>query len=175
MNNEIISAIIRNIGKNKPIGCNPAFVPSETAEAEIQKLYEMSIDELRLKWQKLTGQPAPNWNKTFFIPRLAHKIQEVIYGQHLTNKDYREIFELAVISDTFATRPAAKPDCQKSSEFKPGQIIEIQTNDAVFDIVVLKSGFLFEDKQYQNLGSILRNISGGKITKQELLKCIKTN
>lgn len=113
MNNEIISAIIRNIGKNKPIGCNPAFVPSETAEAEIQKLYEMSIDELRLKWQKLTGQPAPNWNKTFFIPRLAHKIQEVIYGQHLTNKDYREIFELAVISDTFATRPAAKPDCQK--------------------------------------------------------------
>lgn len=173
MNNEIISAIVRNIGQNVPKDSKIGFTPSNVAETEIVKLHNMSICELQDKWEKLTGQKAPKWNKSFFIPRLAHKIQEIIYGQFLSITDQENLFKYLFSPERQKPQKIASSNRCFPALIKTGQIIEIKHDGGTSNIVTLTDGYLFENKKYKNLGSVLRKILGRKANKQELEKCIK--
>jgi hypothetical protein len=57
-----------------------AFDMSNKMTARIAALPDMTATELKALWQSLYAKEPPPFNKTYFVKRLAYRIQELEYG-----------------------------------------------------------------------------------------------
>ena len=51
-----------------------------TIAARLAALPTMSTSDLKAMWHELNGKPAPAFNRSYLISRLAYRIQELAYG-----------------------------------------------------------------------------------------------
>ena len=53
---------------------------TDSIAARLAALPQTSTPELKAMWRELYGKPAPAFNRTYLISRLAYRIQELAYG-----------------------------------------------------------------------------------------------
>ena len=86
---EILKTSIHQYGGNEnKFDTRPtqSIKPDQEIENLIKDLPNKSIDELRKLWKSYCDEEAPNWNKSYFIPRLSYRIQEVHYATDIRPK-----------------------------------------------------------------------------------------
>jgi len=130
-------------------------VDEAALEAEIARLPDLDLTELRARWKKLFGNPAPiSLRRKFLAKAVAYQMRlEARGGMPPTvRRRLREIAEAARRGDVDAVlgTPTIKPGTQLIRQWK----------DKTFTVTVLEQGFAFEGKVFASLSGIAKAITG---------------
>src|SRR6266571_4617595 len=131
-------------------------VEPETLEAEIGRLPDLGLSELRARWKQLYGRPAPKFfRRKFLVRAIAHQMQVEAYGglSSATKRRLREIAE-AARNGTFAAEDALAP------RIKPGTKLIRSWKDEVHTVLVVEDGFEWKAARYGSLSTIAKLITG---------------
>ena len=138
--------------------------PTESikADPEIEKLIKdlpnKSVDELRELWKSYCGEEAPNWNKSYFIPRLSYRIQEVHYATEIRPKLQKILEDIADGSKKILTKSKLRKEGK--FEIKLGTVLERTYKGQVYKVMKTHKGYVFENRVYQYLSPIAKKITG---------------
>lgn len=94
---------------------------------------------------------AANSGKEFLRPRIAYRLQEVIFGG-LADESKNKLLKIADGVSTNSLR--------KHSDLIPGTKICREWNEKTYQVEVLKDGFEYEGQKFKSLSSIARKITG---------------
>lgn len=125
----------------------------------IAALPDMAATELKALWQSLYAKEPPPFNKTYFVKRLAYRIQELEYG---------------VDSRPLERQLEAHARQQMDMQGKPKRKSKRQTRDAPISgtrlmreyqgeehvVTVLPHGFDYRGQRFKSLSRIARTITG---------------
>ena len=110
------------------MGRNP--IDAETLKAEIERLPDLGLNELRARWKKLYGRPAPKFfRRKLLVRAVAYQMQVEAYGglSPATKRGLREIAaavragnEEAVIPAADQARHTALPQLAGQDLLRPG-------------------------------------------------------
>lgn len=119
-------------------------------------LATMSPAQLRAEWRRLhRGHPLPEGLSADLVSRaVAWRIQERHHGG-LPPARVRELTRLAK-----QMRDGGGLDLERELRLKPGTRLVRQWHDQTYRVLVLDHGFQFEDRHYQSLTPIAREITG---------------
>jgi hypothetical protein len=124
-------------------------------EAEIGRLPDLSLLELRHRWKTLFGHPAPKSLRRNFLARaVAYQMQVESCGglSAATNRRLREIANAARNSDANATLG--------STRIKPGTQMIRQWRNATHTVTALAEGFEWNGSTYNSLSAVANAITG---------------
>src|SRR3954454_12338866 len=124
----------------------PAKKPAAiNLEAELARIAEMNIGELRGLWREREGQEAPNgFSKDLVARALAYSIQEEQLGGLCP-----ELKKLL-----------ANPDAEPPRRIKTGSVIVREYAGARHEVFVTEGGFSWQGKTYPSLSAIAKQITG---------------
>ena len=94
---------------------------------------------------------AANSGKEFLRPRIAYRLQEVIFGG-LADESKNKLLKIADGVSTNSLR--------KHSDLIPGTKICREWNEKTYQVEVLKDCFEYEGQKFKSLSSIARKITG---------------
>ena len=123
--------------------------------AEILALNDLSLLELRKRWQRLFNNPIPKGlSRDLIVRGIAYKIQERAFGG-LSQSNKRKLRTLAKQLETddrsgFDLGPTLKPGAKLIREWQAH----------TYTVIVLEDGFEFEGRRYGSLSMIAREITG---------------
>jgi Protein of unknown function (DUF2924) len=127
----------------------------ETLEAEIRRLPDLSLAELRDRWKALYGNPAPQSLRRNFLARaIAYQMQVEAYGG-LSNSTKRRLREIAE-----AVRRGNPDAAGVARKIKPGTQMIRQWQDTTHVVTVTAEGFEWDGKSYKSLSAIAKQITG---------------
>jgi hypothetical protein len=124
-------------------------------EAEIGRLPELSLLELRNRWQTLFDHPAPKSLRRNFLARaVAYQMQVEAYGglSVTTKRRLREIANAARNGDANAVLG--------SSRIKPGTQMSRQWQNTTHTVTALVEGFEWNGRTYKSLSAVANAITG---------------
>jgi hypothetical protein len=124
-------------------------------EAEIRRLPDLGLDELRARWKTLFGQPAPKSLRRSFLARaVAYQMQVDAYGglSETTKRRLRDIAAAVRRGDAGATGIG--------SQTRPGTQMIRQWKDKAHIITAVSDGFEWEGRVYKSLSAIAKAITG---------------
>ena len=132
----------------------PATPPSVLAQ--IARLPELPMPEIKALWQQLFGADTPNYNRAFLERRIAHRLQEVEFRKvdaSLLERNRRRIESLLetgkVNKRDSDTRPTA------------GTVLTREYRDVEYCVVATADGqYEFNGRMYPSLSMIAREITG---------------
>jgi Protein of unknown function (DUF2924) len=130
-------------------------VKDATLEAEIGRLPNLSLLELRNRWKTLFGHPAPkSLRRTFLARALAYQMQVEAYGglSVATKRRLREIANAARTGDANAMLG--------SSRIKPGTQMIRQWQNTTHTVTALADGFEWNGRTYKSLSAVANAITG---------------
>ena len=126
-----------------------------TFEAEIGRLPDLSLLELRHRWQTLFGHPAPKSLRRNFLARaLAYQMQVEAYGG-LSAATKRRLREIAS-----AVRNGDANAILGSSRIKPGTQMIRQWQTTTHTVTALAEGFEWNGRTYKLLSAVANAITG---------------
>lgn len=125
----------------------------------IAALPDMTATDLKALWQSLYAKGPPPFNKTYFVKRLAYRIQELEYG---------------IDSRPLERQLEAHARQQMDMQGKPKRKNKHQTRDAPISgtrlmreyqgeehvVTVLPHGFDYRGQRFKSLSRIARTITG---------------
>lgn len=99
---------------------------------------------------------AANSGKEFLRPRIAYRLQELIFGG-LADENKNKLLKIA---DGISTN-----SLRKHSDLIPGTKICREWSEKTYQVEVLKDGFEYEGQKFKSLSSIARKITapGGTV------------
>jgi hypothetical protein len=124
-------------------------------EAEIGRLPNLSLLELRHRWKTLFGHPAPKSLRRNFLARaVAYQMQVEAYGglSVATKRRLREIVNAVRTGDANAMLG--------SSRIKPGTQMIRQWQSTTHTVTALVEGFEWNGRTYKSLSAIANAITG---------------
>jgi hypothetical protein len=124
-------------------------------EAELARLRDLGLPELRAVWQKRYGTPAPKTlRRKILILSIAWRIQADVLGglKPATRKYLRQV--------AAATRAGTKVTSFSSVRIKPGTKLIRVWQDRTHTVTALDSGFDWQGRRYRSLSHIARTITG---------------
>jgi hypothetical protein len=124
-------------------------------EAEIGRLPNLSLLELRQRWQTLLGHPAPKSLRRNFLARaVAYQMQVEVYGglSAATKRRLREIANAVRNGDANAI--------PGSSRIKPGTQMIRQWQNTTHTVTALAEGFEWNGRTYKSLSAVANAITG---------------
>jgi hypothetical protein len=124
-------------------------------EAEIGRLPNLSLLELRQRWQTLLGHPAPKSLRRNFLARaVAYQMQVEAYGglSAATKRRLREIANAVRNGDANAI--------PGSSRIKPGTQMIRQWQNTTHTVTALAEGFEWNGRTYKSLSAVANAITG---------------
>jgi Protein of unknown function (DUF2924) len=124
-------------------------------EAEIGRLPDLSLLELRHRWRTLFGHPAPKSLRRNFLARaVAYQMQVEAYGglSVATKRRLREIANAVRTGDANAMLG--------SSRIKPGTQMIRQWQNATHTVTALAEGFEWSGRTYKSLSAVANAITG---------------
>jgi hypothetical protein len=124
-------------------------------DAEIGRLPDLGITELRARWQELFGRPAPkSFRRNLLVRGVAYQMQVQVYGglSDKTKRRLREIAEAVRNGDPDAVLPGP--------QIKPGTRIVRLWQDKTHNVLVLVDGYQWDGKTYKSLSAIAKAITG---------------
>ena len=124
--------------------------------AQIARLPELPMPEIKALWQKLFSADTPNYNRPFLERRIAYRLQEVEFRKvdaSLMERNQRRIEALLEAGNSKKrdsdTRPAV------------GTVLTREYRDVEYCVVAIADGqYEFNGRMYPSLSMIAREITG---------------
>jgi plastocyanin len=124
-------------------------------EAEIGRLPNLSLFELRNRWKGLFGHPAPKSLRRNFLARaVAYQMQVEAYGG-LSTGTKRRLREIAT-----AVRNGDANAVPGSVRIKPGTQMIRQWQNTTHTVTALTEGFEWNGSTYKSLSAVANAITG---------------
>lgn len=124
-------------------------------ENRLAALATMSPAQLRSEWLSLYKKPAPPLTADLLARGIAWRLQERSHGG-LSKSTLREVEELRRRFERGG--PARVSD----GRIKPGTRLVRDWGGKSHHVLVLESGFLYEDRRYASLSQVARDITGAR-------------
>jgi hypothetical protein len=122
---------------------------------QLAELETLDLDDLRARWLKVTGRPAPRAFRRDLLARaLAHEIQVVEFGG-LSLALKRRLHQLAE-----AARDDRFDEVLGTSSMKPGTLLVRVWQGRTHRVMVARDGFVWNGDSYSSLSTIAKTITG---------------
>jgi hypothetical protein len=127
----------------------------ENLEAEIARLPDLGLAELRERWHGLYGRPAPKFFRRKFLGRaVAYQMRIAVHGD-LSPATKRRLREIAA-----ACRNGNEESVLGAPRIRPGTRLYRSWKDTTQVVLVLPDGFEWQGRHYGSLSSIAKAITG---------------
>ena len=124
-------------------------------EAEIARLDGLGLPELRERWRKLYGNPAPvSLRRDLLIRAIAYQLQVKTFGG-LSATTKRKLREIAAAAREGTFGPALI-----GPRIRPGTRLVRVWREETHSVLVLEDGFEWKDERYSSLSTIAKAITG---------------
>jgi hypothetical protein len=124
-------------------------------EAEIRRLPDLSLMELRCRWKARFGNPAPPSLRRRFLARaVAYQMQVEAYGG-LSNSTKRRLREIAN-----ALRRGNPDAAGVARKIRPGTQMIRQWRDKTHVVTATSEGFEWNGRVHKSLSAIAKQITG---------------
>lgn len=128
---------------------------TKSLEAEIAGLPALGLDELRLRWERLYGRPAPKFFRRRFLMRaVAYQMQVKAHGG-LSDATKRKLREIAA-----AARDGTFDAATVGPRIKPGTKLVRTWHGETHTIMAVENGFSWNGSHYSSLSAIAKAITG---------------
>jgi hypothetical protein len=139
------------------VGIGPALLDRDKLDAEIARLRDLNVNELRGRWQAAFGRPTPTHLPRHLVFRMvAYQLQAERFGdldaQSRRLLDHSETPEKAGRSAASIRQPI--------SELRPGTTLSHEWNGRMQRVSVLSEGFAWNGKTYRSLSQVAFAITG---------------
>lgn len=127
----------------------------KTLEAEIRRLPDLSLAELRDRWKAIFGNPAPlSLRRKFLARAVAYQMQVQAYGG-LSNATKRRLREIAE-----AVRRGNPDAAGIARHIRPGTQMIRQWRDETHIVAAIAGGFEWNGQTYKSLSAVAKEITG---------------
>ena len=127
----------------------------EQVEAELTKLPDCLIHELRERWRALfRGEPPPAFGPDLLRRSIAQKLQEDAYGK-LSSVAQRELNRIVA---SLAKNPMARLELPR--RIMAGAVLVRDWKGTAHRVTVAENGFSYQERHYASLSEIAREIAG---------------
>ena len=124
-------------------------------EDKVLQLNDMSVNELKDLWRQYFDSE-PIWKtKRYYIPRLAYRMQELVYGG--VPENIKNILLGKTIRREFS-------DEHIDGLPKVGTRLVKMYRGTEYSVIISTAGFQFEGKFYKSLSAVAYKITGKKIS-----------
>lgn len=129
---------------------------SKSVLAQIARLPELSIQEIRALWKKLYKSDAPTHNRRFLEKRLAYKLQEIEFA-----RTHRDLIERNQRRIDAIIKTGQKPLRDRVPLPVPGTVLTRLYRDREHIVTVTPDHqFEYEGRIYKSLSPIAQEITG---------------
>jgi hypothetical protein len=126
----------------------PAAAPAEALEAELERIGEMHIEQLRLCWRtSFATDPPPGFSKDLLARAIGHRLQEQAFGG------------LSASTDRLL-RSLVNSGVEPPRRIKAGSILMREHQGVVHEVLVVPGGFCWQGQTYDSLSTIAKTITG---------------
>ena len=127
----------------------------EALEAEIRRLPDLSLAELRVRWKELYGNPAPQSLRHSFLARaVAYRMQVEAYGG-LSSSTKKRLEAIAA-----GVRQGNTDVAGIAKAIRPGAQMLRQWRGQTHTVTAVHEGFEWNGKTYKSLSAVARQITG---------------
>jgi hypothetical protein len=142
---------------------------SGSIAVQVQVLQKMTIEELRIEWEKTFGKPTKQRHRSYLWRRLAKKLQEDGLPK-LTPEEkakvaaYRDLIRQLPPDRWFPskwskkTKPKKTPFNRQSPP--PGSVISREYKGEEIIVKFLDDGFEYDGKVFRSLSAIAKDVTG---------------
>ena len=124
-------------------------------EAEIKRLPDLDLTELRARWKTLFGNPAPiSLRRKFLARAVAYQMQVQAYGG-LSNSTKRRLREIAE-----GVRRGNPGAVSVARQIRPGTQMIRQWRDETHIVTAISQGFEWKGQTYKSLSAVAKEITG---------------
>ena len=124
-------------------------------EAEIARLPDLGLIELRARWKTLFGLPAPKFfRRKLLVRAVAYQMQVKAYGG-LSEATKRRLREIAA-----AARDGTFDAVDLEPRIKPGTKLIRTWKKVTHEVMVLQDGFAWNGERHESLSAIAKTITG---------------
>ena len=120
---------------------------------KVAALPTLKSDDIKKLWQELFDEPAPQKKRDYLIPRLAWRIQELVYGG-LTDAAQERINRL------MRSKEPIKPSSNRIRRPAIGTQLIREYQGVEHHVTVVRSGFEYQNRTYRSLSHVAREITG---------------
>ena len=131
-----------------------AGMDTEAIERELYRIKSLSLEELRLEWQRLYHGESPKISRDLLVLALGYKLQEVEHGG-LGKSTRRRLQTMAKALRTTG-RVGPTPDLSP----KPGARLIREWHGRTHSVTVTEDGFEYNGASYPSLSKIAKKITG---------------
>jgi hypothetical protein len=135
----------------------PALPDRSTVDAEIARLRELGVEDLRNRWRTAFGRRAhPHLPRHLLLRILAYRLQAELFGE-LDSESQRWLDRLAFPEGTGQPAVELAP---RTAELRPGTILAREWNGQMHRVAALAGGFAWNGKNYASLTKVAFAITG---------------
>src|ERR1700758_5457464 len=138
------------------IRIGPALPDRKSLDAEIARLRDLGVSELRSRWHTVFGrQPPPHLPRHLLCRVLAYRLQADQLGD-LDAETVRPL-DRSGSPEKAGQRAVSKGD---TAELRPGNMLGREWNGQMHRVAVLTEGFAWNGKTYRSLTKVALAITG---------------
>ena len=135
----------------------PALPDQKKLEAEIARLRDLGVKELRGRWQSTLGrQPSPHMPRHLLFRILAYRLQADRFGD--LDAESKRLLDRSE-SPEKAGQNAVRL-VRRSADVRPGTVLGREWNGRMQRVSVLANGFAWNGKTYPSLSQAAFAITG---------------
>jgi Protein of unknown function (DUF2924) len=139
------------------VSIGQALPDRDELDAEIARMRDLNVNELRGRWQAVFGRPAPAHLPRHLVFRMvAYQLQAERFGD-LDAQSRRRLDQFD--APQTAGRSAARLN-RPISELRPGTTLGREWNGKMQRVFVLPDGFVWNGKTYRSLSQVAFAITG---------------
>ena len=140
----------------------------ESLYIEIERLRELQISELQVRYREVFGEECRSKHKQHLIRRIAWRLQALAYGD-LSERAHQRALAIANDADLRTQVPAAWIYAERITSKVSGKdrrlpitgtILSRKHQGKTVTVKVLKDGFEYEGQRYHSLSAIARAATG---------------
>ena len=132
------------------------FTTPLSVAAQIARLPELPMPEIKHLWQRLFGDDTPTHNRQFLERRIAYRLQEVEFRKVDTNLLERNKRRIASLVETGKVK-------KRDRDYRPaaGTVLTREYQGVEHRVIVTQDGqYDFQGRMYPSLSMIAREITG---------------
>ena len=135
----------------------PALPDVKSIDAEIARLRDLSVGELRARWHTMFKRRAPAQLPRHLLFRtLAYRLQADQFGD--LGRDAIDVLDRSASPDAAGQRAVARQ--RQNADVRPGTMLGREWNGRMQRVTVLADGFAWNGKTYPSLSKVAVAITG---------------
>ena len=133
-----------------------AYTPDPALEAEIARLDDLGLSELRELWAERLGPVPKHQSADLMRRRFAYELQVRLCGglKSATRSRLRKLYQAFKADPDYTPLP--------NYGLKPGTMLTREWKGATYRVGVMDDGFEYDGKRYKSLSEIAGCITGSK-------------